>query len=126
MRHLTGLDFIREKVRKRDNWTCQSCGKKWVTGTRRFDVHHIETHLESVKDYQYEKRNLDKLITLCHRCHLRLPHNRDKLSPLKERNKRIVELVEKKFSYTTIAKTEGISRQRVTEIYLREKSYPQR
>lgn len=31
------LDF----VRKRDKNTCRKCGKKWLTGHRRFDVHHL-------------------------------------------------------------------------------------
>ena len=38
--HLSGRDRTREKVRIRDNYTCQGCGKKWQKGQRRLDVHH--------------------------------------------------------------------------------------
>ncbi len=76
----SGLDFIREKVRIRDNYTCQKCKKVWVSGQRRFDVHHLETEMESIKSYSYDKANQGKLITYCHKCHLSLPHNRKKMS----------------------------------------------
>jgi 5-methylcytosine-specific restriction endonuclease McrA len=79
MKPLEGLDFIREKVRVRDNHTCQNCLKKWEPGMRRFDIHHLETEMESVKSYNYDKDNQDKLITLCHKCHLTLPHNVEKM-----------------------------------------------
>lgn len=71
-RPLEGLDFIREKVRVRDQHQCQKCGKKWVKGKRRFDIHHLEDRMESVRDYQYDKNNMDKMITYCHKCHLNL------------------------------------------------------
>lgn len=74
MRLLEGLDFIREKIRARDNYTCQKCGKVWQPGTRRFDVHHLVAKMESVRSYEYDKANFDKIITLCHKCHLNL-HN---------------------------------------------------
>lgn len=72
-------DQLRELVRIRDGHTCQMCGKRWFEGQRRLDVHHLETHMESVRDTAYDRNNLDKMITLCHKCHLNMPHNRMKM-----------------------------------------------
>jgi 5-methylcytosine-specific restriction endonuclease McrA len=65
-----GRDFIREKIRARDNYTCQSCGRVWKQNERRFDVHHIDC--DNLKTYQYDNlsKEADNLITLCHKCHL--------------------------------------------------------
>jgi len=66
-----GRDFVREIVRERDNQTCQRCFKVWKQGQRKFDVNHldekIDTHGKGV--IKYDKENLDKLITFCHKCH---------------------------------------------------------
>lgn len=71
-----GRDYIREIVRIRDNHTCQICGKKWNLGDRRFDVHHTDEKLEGRSNEKgiimSDKKNLDKMITLCHKCHLNL------------------------------------------------------
>ena len=72
VRELEGIDFIRQKVRDRDNNTCQKCGKKWEKGKRRLDVHHLDIKMESVKNYAYDRDNQDKMITYCHKCHLSL------------------------------------------------------
>lgn len=72
-------DQLRELVRIRDGHTCKMCGKRWGEGKRRLDVHHLETHMESVRDTNYDRNNLDKMVTLCHKCHLNLPHNRAKM-----------------------------------------------
>ena len=80
MLQLEGLDLIREKVRIRDNRTCQKCGKKWKPGTRRLDVHHLNLKMESVRSYKYDRTHMHELITLCHKCHLGLPHHRKKMS----------------------------------------------
>lgn len=71
-----GRDRIREKIRIRDKYTCQLCGKIWKKGKRRFDVHHKDCDKEKTKqcdNYEKEKNNL---ITLCHKCHLNLPEHR--------------------------------------------------
>lgn len=51
----------RERIRERDNWTCQECGHIWSIGERKLQTHHID----------YDKRNNDPLnrITLCGNCH---------------------------------------------------------
>lgn len=69
-----GLDFIREIVRKRDNDTCQKCLVKWIRGTRKLDVHHLDEKMEGKRDIKYDRKNTNKMITLCHKCHLNLPH----------------------------------------------------
>ena len=73
-----GRDSLREKVRIRDNFTCQDCGKIWKRGTRRLDVHHEDRELESNRTYQASK-DINGLITLCHKCHLSLPHIKEKM-----------------------------------------------
>lgn len=59
---------LKRKIRKRDNYTCQKCGKKWKKGMINFDVHH--------KDYNKKNCKENNLITLCHPCHLKTNSNR--------------------------------------------------
>ena len=74
-----GLDFIRDIVRKRDSDICQKCLKKWIKGKRKLDVHHLDIKMEGTRDLKYDRENLDKMITLCHRCHLNLHTVREKM-----------------------------------------------
>ncbi len=74
MKSLTGRDFPREKIRIRDNHTCQLCGLIWEKG-RRLDIHHLNP--EKDKTRQYDKpEEYNNCITLCHSCHLSLPVHR--------------------------------------------------
>lgn len=66
---LTGRDFIREQVRKRDKYTCQKCGKKWKKGMRRFDVHHLNGMCGKMSRGYDRVIYMDELTTLCHKCH---------------------------------------------------------
>ncbi len=72
-------DREREFVRIRDNHTCRICGYKWKEGERRLDVHHLaedmlgKNRIKMV--HKYDKENHDKLLTLCHKCHMNL-HNK--------------------------------------------------
>ncbi|MBQ6481723.1 MAG: HNH endonuclease [Anaerolineaceae bacterium] len=50
---------------KRDNGTCQRCGKTYDGSGRRFAVHHIRPYGDS-KEARYA---LDNLILLCPQCH---------------------------------------------------------
>ena len=64
-----GKEFTRElkdKIRNRDNYTCQICGDKETK--RRHAVHHI--------DYDKENNNPENLITLCTACHCRTGYKR--------------------------------------------------
>ncbi len=57
---------LKEKIRNRDNRTCQVCGTK--ENGRRLDVHHIH----------YDKINCaPDLISLCLPCHIKANNNRD-------------------------------------------------
>lgn len=64
-----GADFtkyLKEQIRKRDDYTCQRCKKEQEEKT--FHVHHID----------YNKKNCDKnnLITLCGSCNVKVNANR--------------------------------------------------
>ena len=64
---------LKELIRKRDNYTCQLCGKQQYSEKRkeyRLAVHHI--------DYNKKNLNPDNLITLCNKCHAKTNHNRKK------------------------------------------------
>src|SRR3990167_10518741 len=72
---LEGKDYTREKVRIRDDYTCQMCEKRWKEGERRFDVHHLNG-LCGKKSTKYDKvSEMDGLITLCHKCHFNHPEH---------------------------------------------------
>lgn len=72
MFHVSSRDFARMKVRIRDKFKCQKCKKKWKKGTRHFDVHHLDSHLEGKTGRTYCNNPIDRLITLCHKCHMNL------------------------------------------------------
>lgn len=72
---LEGRDLIREKVRILDNHQCQDCKKKWEESTRRFDVHHLDG-LCGKKSKGYDSiKDIDSMITLCHKCHFNRPEH---------------------------------------------------
>ena len=52
---------VKKSVYRRDNWTCQECGK----GNRMLNAHHIERFVDNVEK-RFDKKNL---ITLCVPCH---------------------------------------------------------
>ena len=60
-----GRDYWKEIARIRDNHTCQTCGKHWKEGQKKFDVAHLKE--KNTRKY-YSKKDLDNLVTLCHRC----------------------------------------------------------
>ncbi len=78
-----GRDFIRELARIRDNHTCQICGLVWVKGNRRLDVHHTKEKMEGRSSergsIKRDKESIDKMITLCHSCHLNLDSVKKKM-----------------------------------------------
>jgi hypothetical protein len=53
-----------KEVRKRDNYTCQECGKPEENGIAH-DVHHIIPYRLT------QDNSLSNLITLCHSCHMK-------------------------------------------------------
>ncbi len=78
-----GRAHVCELVRIRDNHTCQKCGKKWVKDMRRFDVHHNDEKKDgksrSMGIIQWNYKNFNKLVTLCHKCHFNLDMTRRKM-----------------------------------------------
>ena len=65
---------LKDQIRKRDNYTCQKCGKSQkdnIIGNKqqKLDVHHI--------DYIKENCNEDNLISLCRNCNGEVNINRD-------------------------------------------------
>lgn len=62
-------DFTRNKVRERDNHTCQNCGRQRKEGEKQLDVHHLNG-LCGEKSRGYDRlSDMPGLITLCHKCH---------------------------------------------------------
>lgn len=66
---------IARKIRKRDNYTCQSCGQKWKRGQRALDVHHI-TPLRDFDDDTKAANQPSNLVALCQSCHSLAENNR--------------------------------------------------
>ncbi len=66
--------YLRQKIRKRDNYRCQgkNCNiteeEHIMTIGRILDVHHI--------DYNKQNCSEGNLITLCHKCNLKVNYNR--------------------------------------------------
>lgn len=58
-----------EKARKRDNYTCQVCGKHQNDNYRDLDVHHIKRFQEFGFEKYEQANHLSNLITLCPTCH---------------------------------------------------------
>lgn len=70
-----GLDFNKElknKIRKRDNFTCQECNFTEKMLNYILPVHHI--------DYNKKNNNENNLISLCRSCHTKTNFNRNNWS----------------------------------------------
>ena len=75
---LRGRERTREMARIRDGHRCQICFRKWRAG-RRFDVHHLNGECGK-KSKSYDRvADLVGLLTLCHKCHLRLDSVKKKM-----------------------------------------------
>ena len=97
---MEGRELVREKARKRDNWTCQDCGlikypwdikehNKNIKGLKgrikSLDIHHLNG-LCGKKSKGYDKvSEIDGLITLCHKCHFNRPEHTTKKNKGKNR-----------------------------------------
>jgi hypothetical protein len=60
---------LKELIRKRDNNTCQLCGRTKVQEGKNLCVHHI--------DYIKENLNPNNLLTLCRKCNIKVNYNRE-------------------------------------------------
>lgn len=77
----TGRERTRHLVRKRDNFTCQTCGARRTPEeakrlrVRMFDIHHLNG-LCGKRSRAYDKiDDMPGLITLCHKCHFNHPEH---------------------------------------------------
>lgn len=59
-------EAVRQEVRRRDNFTCQVCGKSTAEYGRKLDVHHIVTCRNG------GSHSPDNLLTVCQTCHAKL------------------------------------------------------
>ncbi len=69
---LYGIEFnkeLKEKVRKRDNYTCQECDKTEKELKKKLCVHHI--------DYNKKNNKENNLISLCKKCHSKTNFKRE-------------------------------------------------
>lgn len=67
-----GFDFnktLKEKIRKRDGYCCQNCGKPQKENRRKLAVHHI--------NYNKKDCRPEKLISLCDSCNIKANKNRN-------------------------------------------------
>ena len=108
-------EIKRIETLKRDNYTCQVCGSQ-----KDVEIHHIDgTGSNRKRDKM--NNNVDNLITLCHRCHMKVEikkkgnFNKGKWLEDIIRDERIYQL-SKKMKQTKIAKLEGLTRQRINQI----------
>lgn len=90
MKKYTGREYTRHKVRERDNYSCRDCGQQRTpefvkkaninciglkNRIRLFDVHHLNG-LCGKKSRKYDSiKDIDNLITLCHKCHFNRPEH---------------------------------------------------
>lgn len=68
---------LKEKIKMRDNFTCQKCGIK-ITESRRIKINPSKEWL-TVHHKDYNKKNCEEnnLITLCHKCNCLVNRNRN-------------------------------------------------
>ncbi len=60
---------LKERIRERDNHTCQLCGVPQVECIRKLDVHHIDYNKENLAD--------ENLISLCSSCNSKVNSHRN-------------------------------------------------
>ena len=75
-------DFVRE----RDGHRCRKCGRERRAGERKLYVHHMNGHEWTDRAFRRDHKP-EELITLCRKCHLNLPHIRERMSRGRKRKK---------------------------------------
>ena len=61
--------YLKNQIRKRDNFTCQICGISEKKLSKKMDVHHI--------NYNKKNHNFINLVSLCKRCHVKTNTKRE-------------------------------------------------
>lgn len=56
-------DYIKSKIKRKYNYTCQKCFKKYPANSSFLDVHHIKSLSKNGSN------NEENLILLCKKCH---------------------------------------------------------
>jgi endogenous inhibitor of DNA gyrase (YacG/DUF329 family) len=67
-----GIEFnkkLKEKIRKRDRYTCQECGETQQESHRKLSIHHIDFNKTNNKE--------NNLISLCGHCHSKTQYDRE-------------------------------------------------
>jgi hypothetical protein len=60
---------LKDKIRVRDNFTCQICSMPELELTERLHCHHI--------DYNKKNNELNNFTSLCRKCHIKTNYNRE-------------------------------------------------
>ena len=97
----------KKRCLERDNHTCQICG-----AMDNLDTHHKDNGGPHIKGKETANK-LSNLITLCHRCHLKLHYG------VIGRTENIMALRKKGKTLQEIADHYGVSRQRIHQILLK-------
>ena len=113
-RYNNGETFLkdRKKALERDNYTCQDCG-----ATENLETHHIDGSGSNVPAREMNN-DLDNLITLCHKCHMKRHGTNGDISSGKHRiqgDARIYEMCQH-LSQSDVARRVGLTRQRISQI----------
>lgn len=125
-----GRGLVRTQVRARDNFTCLDCGikrtledvekhNKNIKGLKgkikSLDVHHINGQCGK-NSYGYDKlKDMDGLITLCHKCHYnRLEHRMKNPESRQKKVNEIISLRAKGLTFVDIGKYFGTGGQTVS------------
>ena len=125
-RHERNWEYASKKTLERDNFTCQKCGSKLNV-----EVHHKDgTGRSQSRQRKEMNNNPDNLITLCHRCHIledlkryggNFHHGENKGGCHKRDERRDNKILEmsKNLKQIRIVEIFGITKQRVSQIILR-------
>lgn len=76
-------DQQRRLARKRDNYTCQTCGIHQKQYGKALDVHHIVPFRDFGVDNYLQANHLENLVSLCKTCHMLIERGNRTLDELK-------------------------------------------
>lgn len=110
-----GRDHSRDIVRIRDGDKCQICFRLWKEGERKFDVHHLNGMCGKNSLGYDSTKDITGLITLCHKCHLSLESNRQKMKEgLSKQSHHVKKMTPKEFTEAVKRISKGDSIKKVS------------